>query len=1111
MGKLSDDIIKWTLDINGEPARKDLNKLEQSTRELKDINKALKVEMQKLEAQDKKNTKEYRDLQKQVTANNKTVKTNQTKMKELRKEIGITALTMSQLRSESKSLRNQLNNATPGTEEWNRLNNELKATKARMSELQGNGSKANRIFGDFKQSIKGILPAFGFAAILTGLGKMFKSLYDLRKEIEGDTIRSTVVLGDSIGYVEEQAKKNAKQMGLTNREYVAATAATADLLVPLGLARDKSAEMASGALGVAGALDEWTRGAFGLEEVQRSVNAALTGEMEGMKKFGIVIRQDSEEYKNLVKQKMELEGATKAQASAMATLELIQAKSLDAQRAYNSEGNKTLRMEKSIAAWWRRKKEQMVEAFNEKPWEKIDMERRSIMKQAQELKNTNLPAERRNEIYDELSRLAPEVVAGLDRENINLGKLNENMREYNKLALQKMVQARAQEEIDKEQEKLLDVQEKVFESEMGLIGTMERKLETIKRRIETGTTASGKQLSEDHIRMLQEYYDEVTVLFEDGSMKLDEKYTQYLAKTKEANENIRWGLNQSEIVGYDESAWNSYLSKIEKRDEIQKEINIKQETYLNKYESLFAEQDKEEENDTRIIGLLQQKQNELKKIKELRDAATSEADLTAYNKEIEVLETEIKRLSELGTVKPEPEGKETDTKQDTDWFDQEIKLLEELEQRSTDFLDEMYNMQLSDDDRAIVQAMQKNNDLLTENEKYIAHYKALAEAGHEGAAEMQKKHEEKRKEIIAQGDAEILRLAEEFENKRRNIRESLGLLSDEELYEIKLEKYEEYRRAGIISDEEYNQLEIDLEKEKQDKIAEIQTKADEEKRERAERYIQVAGELTNNFSQMVQGMQDAELMKVENKYAGELKAAGDNADKKAEIEAKMQAEQNAVRKKFANAQFVTTIGSMLADQAAGIVSIWTKFGGNPATVPLAIALSAGLVAATTPQIAIAKQEHSKAMQLKQGNVAQVIGKDDGKRYNADVIDDIKTGFYPRPGYALFNENPQRPELVVDGDTTARLKAEYPEVVQTIQYVSQHATGKYDAVETAGTSSSTGSVTQTQDMSMVYAMYDRVDKTLNRLNDHLDKGLGLNYDLIQQSESEMEAIKTMSSK
>lgn len=58
-----------------------------------------------------------------------------------------------------------------------------------------------------------------------------------------------------------------------------------------------------------------------------------------------------------------------------------------------------------------------------------------------ELTNANTPAERRNEIYAELNRIAPDVVANIDAENVSLSTLRGNLEKYNaemikKLALQ---------------------------------------------------------------------------------------------------------------------------------------------------------------------------------------------------------------------------------------------------------------------------------------------------------------------------------------------------------------------------------------------------------------------------------------------------------------------------------------------------------------------------------------------------------------------------------------------------------------------------------------------------------------------------------------------------
>ncbi|MDC3888809.1 hypothetical protein KGZ16_30115, partial [Pseudomonas aeruginosa] len=58
-----------------------------------------------------------------------------------------------------------------------------------------------------------------------------------------------------------------------------------------------------------------------------------------------------------------------------------------------------------------------------------------------ELTSANTPAERRNKIYEELKRIAPDVVANIDAENISLSTLKGNLEKYNtemikKLALQ---------------------------------------------------------------------------------------------------------------------------------------------------------------------------------------------------------------------------------------------------------------------------------------------------------------------------------------------------------------------------------------------------------------------------------------------------------------------------------------------------------------------------------------------------------------------------------------------------------------------------------------------------------------------------------------------------
>jgi hypothetical protein len=194
-------------------------------------------------------------------------------------------------------------------------------------------------------------------------------------QMEGDSRRAAIVFGDSLSYVEGEADRLGKKMGVTNREFLAMAAATGDLLIPLDFSRQKAAEMSTELQGLSGALSEWTGGKVGVTEVSEILTKAMLGENEQLKQLGIAIRKDTDEYRDLVKQKLAETGATKAQAEAMATLELIQKKSADAQASFNAEGNKLLRWTRDIKRNLREMKEGFIELFEEDQVDKIRNER----------------------------------------------------------------------------------------------------------------------------------------------------------------------------------------------------------------------------------------------------------------------------------------------------------------------------------------------------------------------------------------------------------------------------------------------------------------------------------------------------------------------------------------------------------------------------------------------------------------------------------------------------------------------------------------------------------------------------------------------------------------
>ncbi|WP_182416551.1 phage tail tape measure protein [Bacteroides intestinalis] len=89
----------------------------------------VREEMQKLEADGKKDSAAYKELEKQQDKLNKS-------LYGLRKEAGLTSLSYNELRKGARSLKAQMDNAIPGTEKWKELRADYMLTKQRMKELE---------------------------------------------------------------------------------------------------------------------------------------------------------------------------------------------------------------------------------------------------------------------------------------------------------------------------------------------------------------------------------------------------------------------------------------------------------------------------------------------------------------------------------------------------------------------------------------------------------------------------------------------------------------------------------------------------------------------------------------------------------------------------------------------------------------------------------------------------------------------------------------------------------------------------------------------------------------------------------------------------------------
>jgi len=96
---------------------------------------------------------------------------------------------------------------------------------------------------------------------------------------------------------------------------------------------------------------------------------------------------------------------------------------------------------------------------------KLEDERIKVNALASQIMTANVPAEERNKLYDELKILAPDVVSGLDKENIAYNKLKINLKNYNDEMLRSVMIESQKEKLKPLAESLLDAQTNLAEKQ----------------------------------------------------------------------------------------------------------------------------------------------------------------------------------------------------------------------------------------------------------------------------------------------------------------------------------------------------------------------------------------------------------------------------------------------------------------------------------------------------------------------------------------------------------------------------------------------------------------------------------------------------------------------
>ncbi len=193
------------------------------------------------------------------------------------------------------------------------------------------------------------------------LGKEFSKAASDAEEIGS---KYATIFRDIRGDAEEVANTFAENFGLAGSTARELLGNTADLLTGLGFTQQGALELSEQVNTLAADLASFSNFAGGTTGASEALTKALLGEAEMAKALGIVINQNTKEYKDAIKFYTEVEGKTLLQAKAFTALQFATEQSGnaigDVARTFESHANVSRRLEESTKAL----KEELGKAVN---------------------------------------------------------------------------------------------------------------------------------------------------------------------------------------------------------------------------------------------------------------------------------------------------------------------------------------------------------------------------------------------------------------------------------------------------------------------------------------------------------------------------------------------------------------------------------------------------------------------------------------------------------------------------------------------------------------------------------------------------------------------------
>ena len=1035
---LSEDEIKLIISGDSSKLQEALHALTKDTKALKKEESERRKAMVELEAQGKKNTKEYKNLSKECSEYSNRISENNKRISALNRNMNVNDMTMGQLKKEAKQLAavldNLLESANP--EEYARLNSRLTDVRNRMGELRNAGRKVNQeadkgvaLMAKLKLAIK----AFIAVKLLGWLKSAHDQAYETRKEfakyeaVLRNTFQSQKKANDAMKMLQQLAADTPSSMQEWTEAYIK--------LINRGL-KPTSQELIN--MG-----DLASSQGKSVDQLIEAILDAMTGENERLKEFGIKasksgettlrgvtteVRNSEDAIKDYLLSLGRIEGIAGSMAVQMQELEGIQSNLGDTMDAFFNKVGKKL---EPFWKWAMKKANDFFSAMSDlltsytetydlhfDKMVQLEGTLPGLVARYEELAGkSSRSAEEQKELASVISQIqamVPGAATAFDNYGNAIAISSEKIEEF--LAKQRALLKFENQNAIKETTKQLEEYRKTYEN---LIAQQEQGGATI---TQTNGQFGGSTSYIDTTTMPQieaniKKYGELIQGAEEKLKQLNGQTVEDAIHSQKQMLEARQNFNKMEEVQL--KAWIK-----NNKDTYKEYAEVAQEIYNKRFpEEDPAAAKKKAEKAAKAAKVVADKARTAAE-KEQRDKVSTEQaavkSLEALREED--LQNQQKTYNDSLAALNSAQSIGKLTKQ------QYEMMLLELNKQNADarlkieqsYYSDAQSMALTDantkedivrkSNQRVINAEKEANvtraalqtqlneliksfkdqfKLTTVDEDYAMQLKVL-EASYQARKEMAEKNNLDTTELDKAYYRAKEQLESEYQQRLLAIRNQYGLTTQQERHNAELEQLKLARAQQLLTEEEYEQAVQNL------------------KRDSYKKQFDYYADL---FSNAIQSLQQAEMDQIDAKYDAEIEAAKGDADEVERLENEKAQKKLDIQKKYADVNFAIKASQIIADTAVAIMKALGELG------PIAGPIFATLMGVTgAAQLASAKAERDKVKNMtlsgstssgsaagarvatgrQEGGKIDVRRAQDGKLFPDSDYDPDARGFIDRP-------------------------------------------------------------------------------------------------------------------